>query len=122
MDALRGFVSEIVRHGLAQGNWLGLVNLLIGRRIDKADGSRVSSGNTWREVAALLKKLRWKKDAVRDAGLDAKDLPPRDRQQYWFLAIARAQIDSPEARAAGDRLAEKLRQLGYVVSDAAKPK
>jgi len=117
MDAARALVNEVVRHGLDLGNWLGLVNVLIGRRIERADGTLVSGGMTWREAAALFKKLRWRKDAVRDAGLNPKDLPPRDRLQFWFLAIARAQVDSANAREAGDRLAIKLRQLGYTIGE-----
>src|SRR5262245_3074407 len=116
MDALRAFLLDLKRRGLDQGHWLGLVNLLIGRRIETAEGQLVSAGLTWRELAALLKTARWNKNAVREVELDPKELPPRNRQQYWFTAIARAQVDSPQAKAAGDRLAEELRAAGYVIT------
>jgi hypothetical protein len=115
MDALRELLDDLKRHGLDQGNWLGLLNLVIGRRLEKADGTVISRGLTWRELAALLKKLRWDRDAVREVGLNPDDLPPRDRQQYWYSAIARAHVDSDEATRQGDRLAEKIQELGYRV-------
>jgi hypothetical protein len=47
-------------------------------------------------------------------------LPPRDRQRYWYLAIAQARVDSQEAIQAGNRLALVLREAGYtVLPDAA---
>jgi hypothetical protein len=69
-------------------------------------------------LAGWLRKIRWSKQSVRDLGLDPKDLPPRDRQLYWYTVIARAGVDSAEARAAGDRLAEKLAAHGYKVGSA----
>jgi hypothetical protein len=101
-----------------EGNFLGLLHVLIGRRVTRADGTPVSPGLTWRALADLLKSLRWNKDAVRELGLDPADLPPRDRQRFWYTAIAQAHVDSPEAVAAGDRLAALVLPLGYVVSPA----
>ena len=46
------------------------------------------------------------------------DLPPRDRQLYWFKAIAQAKVDSPAAIAAGDKLAEALHLSGYTIGPA----
>ena len=60
--------------------------------------------------------MRWDKEAVRELGLDPADLPPRDRQRFWYTAVAHAKVDSPAAVAAGDRLAEQLRPLGYAIS------
>jgi hypothetical protein len=118
MDGVQSFLDELRRNGLAEGNFLGLIHILIGRRITRADGSVVSVGLTWRQLADILKSLRWSKDAVREVGLDPVDLPPRDRQRFWYTAIAQAKVDSPEAVTAGDRLAEALKPLGYVVSAA----
>ena len=53
-----------------------------------------------------------------ELGQDPADLPPRDRQKYWYAAIAHAGLDTPEARAAGDRLVEPLGKVGYVVGPA----
>jgi hypothetical protein len=118
MDRLREFLEAIRRQGAARGNLQGLLHILIGRRISLADGTPVSAGMTWRELAAVFKRLRWDREAVREVNLDPADLPPRDRQRFWYVAIAHANVSSPEARAAGDRLVEPLRALGYVVGPA----
>jgi hypothetical protein len=91
---------------------------LIGRKITLTDGTEVSTGQTWRGVAALLKRVRWDREAVHELGLNPDDLPPRDRTLFWFKAIAQARVDSKEATAAGDRLAEALKDLGYVIGPA----
>jgi len=118
MDALQELLEDLKRHGLHQGQALGLFNVLIGRRISRADGAVVSNGLTWRELAAWLKKVRWDRDTVRELGLNPDELAPRDRQQFWYSAIARAAVDSDKAAQAGDRAAERLRKLGYVVGPA----
>lgn len=118
MDLLYEFLDHLKRHSLAQGNLLGLLNVLVGRRITTAAGGEVSTGVTWRSLAALLKKLRWDKEAVRELGLDPKQLPPRDRERYWYTAIALARIDSEAAVKAGDQLAERLKSAGYEVASS----
>ena len=87
MDALRGFIEEMKRQGLDRGHTLGLFHILIGRQLTLADGTVVTRGLTWREAAALLKKVRWSKEAVRDLGLEPGKLPPRVRAQFWYAAI-----------------------------------
>jgi hypothetical protein len=118
MDVLREFLEDLKRRGLAQGLFLGMLNVLIGRRVEKADGTLVANGISWRELAALLRRARWDKNAVRELGLDPAQLPPRDRQRYWYTAIAQARVDSAQAAQAGDQFAERLRQAGYVVGPA----
>jgi hypothetical protein len=118
MDPLRQLLDSLKEGGQAGGNLLGLLHILIGRTVTKADGTPVSGGITWRELAALLKKLRWDKEAVRELGLDPADLPPRDRERFWYTAIARARVDADAAAAAGDALAEVLRDAGYEVGPA----
>ena len=118
MDGVEVLLDLIRQQGFAAGNFLGLLHVLIGRKVAKADGTPVSPGLTWRAVADLLKRLRWDKDAVREVGLDPDSLPPRDRQRYWYSAIALARVDSAGAVAAGDRLAALLAPLGYAVSPA----
>jgi len=115
MDGVRDFLADIKEHGQARGNFLGLLHVVIGRRIQKSDGTLVSAGLSWRDLAALLKKIRWDPEAVRELGLDPRQLPPRDRQRYWYSAITLARVDSPEARAAADRLAATLQPAGYVI-------
>ncbi len=113
MDALSTLLEGLKKS--ARGHLLGLLNVLIGRRITDRDGVVISRGLTWRETAGLLKRLRWEPDQVRELGLEPDDLPPRDRQRYWYTAITRARVDSPEAAKAGDRFAEVLRKHGYTV-------
>ena len=96
-------------------NFLGLLNVLIGRRISTADGVLVSAGLSWRQTAALLKRTRWDKAAVRQLGLDPARLPPRDRERYWYHAISLARVDSPKARQAGNELAIDLKRAGYQI-------
>jgi hypothetical protein len=123
MDAatpLREFLEDIKRHHYARGNFLGLLHVLIGRRIAKNDGALISAGMTWRELAGWLKKLRWDKDEADQLNIELEELPTRDRERFWYSAIARARVDSPEATRAGDKLAEVLQKKGYVVSPAPK--
>ncbi len=118
MDGVREFLDELKGQGPAQGNFLGVLNVLIGRRITTKDGGLISAGLTWRELAALLKKVRWDKDATGDLGLDPGRLPPRDRERYWYAVITQAQVDSEAATRAGDRLAAALAKKGYTVGPA----
>jgi hypothetical protein len=116
MDAVCTFLEALKKSGLARGNLLGLFNVLIGRRIIAKDGAIVAGGLTWRELAGQLKRLRWDHEQVRELGLEPDELPPRDRQRYWYTAIARAHVNSAEAATAGDRLAALLRKQGYDIS------
>lgn len=118
MDRVRHFLGEVKQRGLARGNLLGLLNVLIGRRVALADGAAVSTGLTYRELAAHLKRVRWEREAVAELGVDRSSLPPRDRERYWYQAIVQARVDSPQATAAGDTLAEALRAAGYDVGPA----
>jgi hypothetical protein len=115
MDALSTFLDGLKKGAKTGGKFLGFLNVLIGRRITAPDGTVVSRGLTWREAAGALKRLRWDPDQVREVGLNPDDLPPRDRQKYWYTAIARAGVDTPQAAEAGDRFAELVRGLGYDV-------
>ncbi len=79
MDQLREFLTVVREHGAAQGNLLGLLHALIGRRITTADGTLVSAGMTWRDLANTLKRERWEPTTVRELGLEPSALPPRYR-------------------------------------------
>jgi hypothetical protein len=118
MDRLREFLNTVRERGLGEGNFLGLLHILIGRRVSLADGSLVSAGLTWRSAATLLKRARWNREAVREIGLNPAALPPRDRQRFWYTAVSQAGVDSAEARAAGDRLARELAKAGYQIGPA----
>jgi hypothetical protein len=116
MEVLRDFLDELKRRRYARGNFLGMLNVLIGRNIKTAEAETVSTGLTWRALAEALKNARWDPEIVRELGLNPETLPPRDRQRYWYLAIAHARVDSEQATAAGNRFAETLRSAGYEVS------
>ena len=118
MDQLHDFLEAVRRHAPARGQLRGLLHVLIGRRITRIDGTAVSAGLTWREAAALLKRLRWEPEKVRELGLDPDDLPVRDRERFWYSVIARAAVDSLEAVTAGDRLVKPLAAHGFVIGPA----
>jgi hypothetical protein len=118
MDARLALLNRIKHEGWAKGNLLGLLNVLIGRRIEDGDATPVSNGITWRELASLLKKARWDKSAVEELPIQSVVLPPRDREKFWYAVIAHAQVGSADAVKAGDRLAERMRKGGLVVGDS----
>ena len=118
MDSLRELLDTVRERDVVRGRFRGLLHILVGRRVTRADGSVVSAGMTWRDAAALLKRLRWDREAVRELGLDPASLAPRDRERYWYTAIARAGIDSPEAIADADQLVPPLKELDYIVGPA----
>lgn len=118
MDALAELLQELKQNGLTKGHFLGFLHVVIGRRVAKKDGALVCAGVTWRELATQLKKLRWNTDAVEELGLNQDDLPPRDRERFWYAAIVRAHVDSAAAAAAGDKFAAALRKKGYEVGAA----
>jgi hypothetical protein len=118
MDALSEFLNDQHRKGIAPGIFLGLLHILVGRRLESPDGTLLSNGLTWRELAALLKKVHWPRESVQELGLKEDDLPPRDRVRYWYSAIARARLDSDKARQEGDRVAALLRDKKYRVGPA----
>lgn len=115
MDGVRDFLDDVAEHGYSKGHFLGLLNVLIGRRVTRADGTVLTNGLTWRETAAALKKARWDRDAVRELGQEPANLPPRDRERFWYAAIAHANVGSDEATQAGNRFAEMLQAAGYII-------
>jgi hypothetical protein len=120
MDRLRELLVELKREKLAQSNFLGLLNILIGCTIEAANGDIVSSGVTWRALAEHLKKVRWSKQSADELGLELGKFAPRDRQRFWYQVIAHAGVDSAKAREAGGRMTEQLRQLGYHIKGTAQ--
>jgi hypothetical protein len=118
MDARIEFLNHVRSEGLDRGQLVGLLHILIGRKIQSIEGTVVSQGITWRDAASLLKKVRWPKDAVKELKLDPENLPQRDRERYWYAVITQAHVDSEAASQAGDKLAEQLRKAGYQVGPA----
>ncbi len=118
MERLRELLELIRSQGLAVGHFRGVCHVAVGRRILDKTGRLVSAGVTWRELSALLKDLRFDKDLVAELGVDPDDLAPRDRQRFWYSAIALAKPDSPEARAEAELVVAALKPFGYVVGPA----
>ena len=121
MDGLRGFLEAVRDNGLLAGHLRGLFHIAIGRKITTDAGVVLSAGVTWRELAALLKLLRFDKDLVGELGGDPDELSPRDRQRLWYSAIALARPDSAEAIAQAEKLIPALKRLGYVVGPPPGP-
>src|SRR3954452_12919630 len=59
MDGIRELLSAAREANLVAGNLRALMHVVIGRKVTRADGSAVSSGVTWRELAAELKNQRF---------------------------------------------------------------
>ncbi len=118
MDRLSQFLLEMRRSALAPGQFRGLVHVLIGRRVEAADGTLISSGQTWRTVAGLLKKHRFDKLLALELVGDTATLPPRQRERYWYAAICHGDVNSAVARAQGDQLAITAKALGYTIGPA----
>ena len=115
MDGIREVLSVAREAGLAAENFRGLLHIAIGRTVVRGNGTTVSTGVTWRELASDLKYLRFDPSLVRELGTDPDALAARDRERFWYSAIALAKVDSREAVADADRLAPRLAALGYVV-------
>lgn len=118
MEGLREFLEKVRQNQLVRGHLRALLHVAIGRRIARADGTVLSTGVTWRQLSELLRVIRWDKELVRELGLNPDDLPPRDRQRYWYAAIVAAHVDTAEARERGDEYARLVAPLGYVVGPA----
>ena len=118
MDGIRELLEAARDRGLLAGNLRGFLHIAIGRTVTRPDGTVLSKGLTWRELAGLLKQLRFDRDLVREYGADPDTLAPRDRERFWYSAIAAARVDSREAIAEADRLAAPLKGLGYHVGPA----
>jgi hypothetical protein len=115
MEALAALLDLIKKQGLAKANLTGFFHVLIGRRVTGPGGEVLSTGLSWRDLANWLKKVRWDTRVVAELGLEVDDLPPKDRQRFWYAAIARAGVDSAAAAKAGDAFAQMLEELGYQV-------
>lgn len=118
MEGLREFLDKVRHNHLVRGHFRALLHIAIGRRISRTDGTLLSTGVTWRQLSELLRLMRWDKELVRELGLNPANLPPRDRQRYWYAAIVAAKVDAPDARTLGDAYAKLLAPLGFVIGPA----
>ena len=104
---------------MATGHFRGLLFVLIGLPIRRADGTALSTGMSWRAAATALKSCRWDRLAVQELGLDPADLAPRDREKYWYTAISRANLGSSLARSSAEALALAIAPLGFTIGTSA---
>lgn len=118
MDGIRDLLETARANGLVAGRFRGLLHIAIGRTVTKPDGTKLSSGLTWREVATLLKNLRFDPELGRELGADPETLSPRDRERYWYAVIAMARVDSLEAVTEAEKLVGPLKEHGFVVAPA----
>lgn len=116
MDGIRELLEAAREKGLVAGRFRGLLHIAIGRTVARPDGTKLSAGLTWREVAALLKLLRYDPELGREAGADPDTLSPRDRERYWYAVIALARVDGAEALAEAEQLVGPLKGAGFVVA------
>ena len=119
MDQLRDFLDAVKESGVATGHFRGLLFILVGQHIRRADGTTLATGMSWRAAAAALKLCRWDRLAVQELGIEPTDLAPRDREKYWYTAISRANLGAAEARASAEMLARAVGPLGYTISSSA---
>ena len=115
MDGIRDLLTAARDQGLVAGHFRGLLHVAIGRKVTRPDGTVLAAGVTWRALAAELKALKFDTELVREFGADPDALAARDRERFWYAAIAAARVDSAEAVAEADKLAPKLKPLGLVV-------
>ena len=116
MEGIRDLLEAARSNGLATGRFRGLLHIAIGRTVTKPDGTKLSAGLTWREVATLLKTLRFDPELGRELGADPDTLSPRDRERYWYAVIALARVDGADAVAEAEKLIAPLKDLGYVIA------
>src|SRR5688572_13127265 len=116
MDGIRDLLEAARTNGLVAGRFRGLLHIAIGRTVSKPDGTKLSSGLTWRELATLLKNIRFDPEFGREVGADPDTLSPRDRERYWYAVIGLARVDSADVLAEAEKLVSPLKGLGFVIA------
>jgi hypothetical protein len=129
MEGTQLFLEFILKQGWAKGHLRGVFHIAIGRKVRTEEGHLVAGGSTWRELAAALKAVKFDKSLVKELGADPEALSVRDREKFWYAAIALSGVGSSEALAQAERLATKLERSGWYVdgftapvAEARKPK
>jgi hypothetical protein len=119
MDSIRDLLEAARTNNLVTGRFRGLLHIAIGRTITATDGTKLSTGVTWRALATILRTLRYDPEYGREVGADPETLSPRDRERYWYAVIALAQVDSAAAYAEAEKLIAPLKSAGFVVAPSA---
>lgn len=113
MDALDIFLASIKAKSLHLGRFLGLLHLLVAYKITDEADQPVSQGLTFRELSERFKKARWNPEDIETLGLNAKDLPQRDRLRFWYVVLVRSGVTSSKAAVEAETLAKAIRKIGY---------
>ena len=124
MNILSDFLEFVNTQGLAVGRLRGLFHICIGRTI-RSNEKIISGGVTWRELARLLKNLKFDKSLGQEVNADSDELNPKDRERYWYAVIAMAQPDSIVASIQAQELADQLQKHQIFIDGltvSAKPK
>jgi hypothetical protein len=116
MEGIRDLLETARANGLVVGRFRGLLHIAIGRTVTKQDGTKLSAGLTWRELATLLKNLRFDPELGREIGADPDTLFPRDRERYWYAVITQARVDGAEALAEAEKLIDPLKEYGFSIA------
>ncbi len=116
MEGIQLVLETIRERGFANNRLPGVFHLALGRRVSAADGTILSIGVTWRQLATLLKNLKYDKSLIREVGADPDTLWPRDREKMWFSVIPLARVESTAARQMADEIAVMLAPLGFIVA------
>jgi hypothetical protein len=118
MDRVEDCLERVRSAGIVAGRLRGFLHIFIGRSVKADDGTVVSAGMTWRALSHYLKTTKFDKDLVREFGADPDEISPRDRERFWYSAIALARPDSQEALAQAEALVPLFAKLGFVVGPA----
>jgi len=118
MDGTRRFLEVVLAQNLMVGNLRGVFHIAIGRKLTAPDGTVISVGVTWRELSILCKSLKLDTELVQELGADPDTLSPKDREKFWYFAVAHAKVNSAEARDQADTLVAPLKKLGIIVGPA----
>jgi hypothetical protein len=114
-ESLESFLLRLRPQAFPPETFLGLLHLLISGSLADEQGNRPFPGQSWRDLASVLKKVRWDPSMVKQMGIDPTTLAPRDRERFWYQAICMAKIDSPEAKRSAQKLKGWLDKFGYRV-------
>lgn len=117
MDAIRSLLARVRSPGFPTELFPGLLHLLIGKTLIDQDGKVASKGFTWRECASLLKTARIDPELARTLGLNPEDLPPRDREKFWYVALTRFPVGCEKAQKSATALVPWLAKAGLKVAD-----
>ena len=115
MEGTRMVLQLARDHGLIPGHLRGLFHIAIGRKLTAADGTVLSMGMSWRDLSHLLKALKFDREIIRELGADPEALAPKDRERFWYSAIALAKVESAEARQEAEELTVSFKRLGIQV-------